>query len=72
MRTCNNTEIKNDGGEESSAFLGKHNSLPPVSVPHPHPETVSRTRWQRKQTNCHHISMAPKKHGIQPYKSVLH
>ncbi len=36
--------------------------LPPVSVPYPHPETASKTQWQRSQTNsitflCHRKSM---------------
>ncbi len=56
----------------TSHFWGKHNSLSPVFVHYPHPETASRTWRQRRQTNCHHIAMVPKKHGIQPYKSVLH
>ncbi len=43
--TCINTQIRNDGGEESIAFWRKH-KLPPVSVPYPHPETASRTGKQ--------------------------
>ncbi len=41
-------------GKKASHFWGKHNSLPPVSVPYPHPETA-RTRWQRigKQITSH-------------------
>ncbi len=38
-RTCNNTEIRNDGGEESIAFLGKTNlAATSLSVPYTHPE----------------------------------
>ncbi len=59
-------------GKKASHFWGKQNVLPPVPVAYPHPETARRTRRQRRQTNCHHISMALKKHGLQPYKSVLH
>ncbi len=41
-------------GKKASHFWGKHNSLPPVSVPYPHPETA-RTRRQRigKQIPSH-------------------
>ncbi len=33
-RTCNNTQIRNDGGNKALHFCGKHNSLPTVSVPY--------------------------------------
>ncbi len=38
-------------GKKALHFCGKHNSLPTVSVPYPHPETTSRTRRQRGQIN---------------------
>ncbi len=60
--TFNNAEISNDGGEESIAFLGK-TQLAATSLCSLPSSIASRMRRQRKQTNCHHISMVPKKHG---------
>ncbi len=40
-------------GNKASHFCGKHNSLPPVSVPYPHPKTASRTRRQRNKLPSH-------------------
>ncbi len=54
MRTCVNTQIRNDAGEESNAFLRKTQLAATVSVPYPHPE-MARTRRQRigKQIPSH-------------------
>ncbi len=41
--TCSNTQIRNVGGDFLH-FWGKHNSLPPVSVPYLYPETARTWR----------------------------
>ncbi len=65
-RPCSNAQIKNDGGEESIAFLGKTQLAARDSVPYPHPD-MARTRRQHIGKQIPLYFYGAEKHGIQSY-----